>query len=478
MAVSNIFATQAAGPVPASYLDVDFTECALLSAANVFANTQNITPASGDAGLVITLTGGADVKAISIIQDATGTASVPELNKILIQSDNINAGTDFCSGLVIAHHFGGAATHGGREAFAAYAVLDATTATSGVGNNNHQYVGVTGVAEADANDTGTDPSAANTSVGAFFGAGFVGVAKNGATALSNVTGVESNIAMQTGSSVFAKSIAQFSGRTDDAVQGSGVDAMLWCYNQANVVKFTDGLRFDNSGGVGFFPFDTNSYGIRFTGGGGDTIGTLLEASGITISTNIINVPNFKVTAAGGITAGGALFQTSGDTGLEIKTTGVGAGDWDVQTLAADGSFRIFDAASVVVGLSIAKSTGEVTFAAGSAWTSYTPTITSGTGAITTKSATGRYRTINKTVFFEAEITITTNGTGATSVNATLPFTSANAKYVVAGREYASTGKMLQGLINNSGTMQIYNYDNTYPGADGFGLALSGTYERA
>jgi len=48
MAVSNIFATQAAGPVPASYLDVDFTECALLASQNAFTNIQHIDKALAD----------------------------------------------------------------------------------------------------------------------------------------------------------------------------------------------------------------------------------------------------------------------------------------------------------------------------------------------------------------------------------------------------------------------------------------------
>lgn len=111
-----------------------------------------------------------------------------------------------------------------------------------------------------------------------------------------------------------------------------------------------------------------------------------------------------------------------------------------------------------------------------AWTAYTPTITAGSGTITTKSATGRYKQLGKTIFLQMAITITTNGSGAVSVNATLPFTGGST-CVISGRENIATGKMLQGIIVG-GSIFILNYDNTYPGADGANLFLSGVYESA
>lgn len=114
---------------------------------------------------------------------------------------------------------------------------------------------------------------------------------------------------------------------------------------------------------------------------------------------------------------------------------------------------------------------------GTTWTTYTPTVTSGTGALTTVSATGRYKTIGKTVFIAVTVTITTNGTGATNIRATLPNTAASGTYVLSGRENAISGKMLQGLILPSVTViTLFNYDNTYPGANGASIVLSGVYE--
>jgi hypothetical protein len=114
------------------------------------------------------------------------------------------------------------------------------------------------------------------------------------------------------------------------------------------------------------------------------------------------------------------------------------------------------------------------------FTTYTPVITAGSGTFTTVSATGRYRRIGKLIFIQITITITTNGTAAGSVIATLPFTALNLSgvtHVLAGRALAPSGKMLQGQINSGvNFVNIENYDNTYPGADGQTLVVSGFYE--
>jgi hypothetical protein len=110
------------------------------------------------------------------------------------------------------------------------------------------------------------------------------------------------------------------------------------------------------------------------------------------------------------------------------------------------------------------------------WISYTPTLSSGTGTLTSASATGSYTKTNKTVTFQIAVTITTNGTGATYVGATLPFQAAAQEYIVAGRNN-TTGKMLQGdIIAGATVMRIFDYANVYPAADGQILYVSGTYQ--
>jgi len=116
------------------------------------------------------------------------------------------------------------------------------------------------------------------------------------------------------------------------------------------------------------------------------------------------------------------------------------------------------------------------------WTSYTPTITTGTGSITTLgTVAAKYRLEGKTCFFEISVTITTNGTGATSMKATLPSGPGNIVSSVACAGYATaTGKGLVGFLQGGTQLCVFNNsgDGSYPGADGAILIVNGFYEVA
>ena len=118
-----------------------------------------------------------------------------------------------------------------------------------------------------------------------------------------------------------------------------------------------------------------------------------------------------------------------------------------------------------------------------AWTAYTPTITASTGTFTTVVGTGWYCQIGKTVLVKVKVVITTNGTAAEYVIFTLPsgLNSVNTagRAYGSGREIGVTGKQLNVEIpSNAGVGWVRNYDNTYPGASGYTLHLSATYEAA
>lgn len=120
-------------------------------------------------------------------------------------------------------------------------------------------------------------------------------------------------------------------------------------------------------------------------------------------------------------------------------------------------------------------------AVGDAWTNFTATVTAGSGTFTTVSGTVRYIQMGKTVFFSAQITITTNGTAASSVVCTLPVAVSSAlnTYIGTGRADAVSGKALEVKMNGgTSNMTIFNYDNTYPGASGEVLRVGGSYEAA
>lgn len=109
-----------------------------------------------------------------------------------------------------------------------------------------------------------------------------------------------------------------------------------------------------------------------------------------------------------------------------------------------------------------------------AWTAYSPTATPEMGAFGSSSVIGAFVALGKTIHFRAEITITTNGTGSSWINLSLPKAAA-ARASGVGRDIAISGKTLQVAIANSNAL-ILNYDNTYPGADGALLTCGGTYE--
>lgn len=73
------------------------------------------------------------------------------------------------------------------------------------------------------------------------------------------------------------------------------------------------------------------------------------------------------------------------------------------------------------------------------------------------------------------VTITTNGTGAGFVGLTLPFSVINS--VISGREVNISGAQVTGFATGS-QIQIRKYDNSYPGANGAVIVLSGVIQLA
>lgn len=110
----------------------------------------------------------------------------------------------------------------------------------------------------------------------------------------------------------------------------------------------------------------------------------------------------------------------------------------------------------------------------------TPAVTATTGTVTTAAATCQYRRDAGYVSFSMNITVTTNGTGAGTLRTTLPFSAASGvDYVFVGRDRGVGGKSITAtLIGGGNTLDIKNYDNTYPAADGSVIVLTGTYRVA
>lgn len=112
-----------------------------------------------------------------------------------------------------------------------------------------------------------------------------------------------------------------------------------------------------------------------------------------------------------------------------------------------------------------------------AWTPFTPTVTSEAGAFTSVAATGRFSQAGQTVHFTVRIAITTNGTASSAIVVTLPAAAEATTFSFSGREQTG-GVLAMVYMVDVSHAKIRKYDNTYLGADGDVIILSGTYEAA
>lgn len=162
----------------------------------------------------------------------------------------------------------------------------------------------------------------------------------------------------------------------------------------------------------------------------------------------------------GSPAGAAVRITSGFGNIYIGK--------EAMPLGGSSSLTVNGHAQVVGDLYVSG-----TITDGGAWATTTPTVTAGSGTITTKSCSLKYRVVGDICYFKADISITTNGTGASTVRIDLPIAAADGA-VFYGR--SSGGSMLQGIVNAAATqINILTYANAYPGASGVGLAIQGWY---
>lgn len=117
---------------------------------------------------------------------------------------------------------------------------------------------------------------------------------------------------------------------------------------------------------------------------------------------------------------------------------------------------------------------------GTAWTTYTPIVTAGSGVFTTVSATGRWKSLGKTIFIEINVTDTLNGSAGGFIIATLPIVPVlNNSFALSGFN-GTTANLCAGNVSTAGggTVNIFKYDGTFPIATGQNVWVSGVYESA
>jgi hypothetical protein len=112
---------------------------------------------------------------------------------------------------------------------------------------------------------------------------------------------------------------------------------------------------------------------------------------------------------------------------------------------------------------------------GGALPTYTPTLSCGSGSLTTSSVTGHFLQIGKFVAYNIDIVVTTNGTCASFLSATLPVV-AGFRSAAVGRNNA-TGRVVLGTVSAATNIFAMTLDaGTYPVTDGQSITVNGTYE--
>lgn len=149
---------------------------------------------------------------------------------------------------------------------------------------------------------------------------------------------------------------------------------------------------------------------------------------------------------------------------------------DTSRAAAGANSDITSLAGLTTPLSIAQGgTGN----SGGAWTVTNPTPAGASSSFTSATATIRSQKVGNLVNLEVRINITTNGPAVGWVQVPLPYTPVTG-FKCVGREENVSGKPLIGFYSPGASALIVENltDGSYPGGDGYVLALNGSYEAA
>lgn len=188
------------------------------------------------------------------------------------------------------------------------------------------------------------------------------------------------------------------------------------------------------------------------------------------------------TARTNLGLGTAATVATGTSGATIPLLSA-ANTWTLaQTFTVRPTFNgatPYDTGNLTIANYLTTATAATTYAPLPAgYTAYTPTITASSGTYTTVSSSGAYVQLGKLVCVRARVTVTTVGTGTSTV-VSLPFAAASTNgdiQVLAGRENAVSGKMLQGfIVAGASTMTLVDYSNTTAAANGAVEVVSGCY---
>ena len=227
----------------------------------------------------------------------------------------------------------------------------------------------------------------------------------------------------------------------------------------------------------------NVYGTQFYNYGADADG-LPYRGAILYGAQMGNISPLVEGSAGNISGsvGSQLVGGSSSKAQDLNIGGTLAGlatgiSASANTQDNNADITIADIVGVTTPISDSGVNNGFVFNKGQGWTSYTPTLSCNSGSLTTASATGRYKRLGKTVYVTMVITVTTNGTCATNLLASLPVAGAGAG-VFNGAGTAGTNNGFFGIEAGPGygSLVLFAYNGTYGFGSGYVVYVSGTCE--
>ena len=252
------------------------------------------------------------------------------------------------------------------------------------------------------------------------------------------------------------------GFIDATIRGWGLQGIsLNASNTANVVIRPRSMANNN------FSSTANTADIDISQGTNFSItGGVLDGFG-----GGANRTSYGVQFGAGVTGGtvtGVTIRRHSSIAMNVQS-----GTTNVNVIGGDFTGNTVNGIQVLGAPGTVSATGVL----GVPWFVYTPTIGCSTGTLTTLGAVaGSYQVSGKNLKLQIAIPITTNGTCAGYLTATLPtglLTASGA--AIVGRDTGTGGKTVVGTAAASGAsaLGITNYDNSYPGSSGAAIVLQG-----
>jgi hypothetical protein len=278
---------------------------------------------------------------------------------------------------------------------------------------------------------------------------------------------------------------------------SGAGSLFWIQGASTLAAgspsyiwfVAGGGRYENDGTQTCAGTISVANQVAFVQNGSALIGATSSCGVVTgtkysVSQNgVIDGSNVPGSAAGSTATGGQdgspMPASQGGTGTTSLPTGAvkangtqvtgQAACGDLSNAVASCSTDATNASNIIAGtLSNAR--------LANTWTAYSPTIGCGSGSITTLgTVTGSYYDVGAVRHVEIVINITTNGSCAGAVTATLPSVPASGNFILYGAETNSTGYMLIGRQTAGASFIIVTFGNAYPGGSGYKFVLDGWY---